>query len=50
MTTSDTALPVAPESAMALRPGLQMTPCCRGLGLTAPVVQAPVGSAWECSR
>lgn len=24
---------------------LRMTPFCRGLGLTAPVVQAPVGSA-----
>jgi nitronate monooxygenase len=43
MTTSDTALPRG--SAMALRAGLQMTPFCRKLGLTAPVVQAPVGSA-----
>ena len=44
---------------------LRMTPFCRRLGLTAPVVQAPVGSAstpeldpprsrmpvvWACSR
>jgi nitronate monooxygenase len=30
---------------MPLSAGLEMTPLCRMLGLTAPVVQAPIGSA-----
>ena len=45
MTASETAAPLARGSAMPLGASLQMRPFCRRLGLTAPVVQAPVGSA-----